>query len=244
MKIAVISDIHGNMEALNAVLTDINEQKADRIFILGDLAMAGPEPVKTLDFIMNLQKESAVVIIQGNTDVMIAKSTPLPPNEIMAGALKYAREIIKDDQKEFLLNLPVNYKEKIGQIEVLLVHGSPRRNDEDILPDFNDEKLMEVLGGAAENLIFCGHTHLPVVYKRGNQMVVNTGSVGRPFTKEPKASYTILDYPDLSTVDYKIIHRSIPYHFEKAAEKLAKQPFEGAEKLAKMLIKATSRYPE
>ncbi len=75
-------------------------------------------------------------------------------------------------------------------------------------------------------------------------MVINTGSVGRPFTEKPNASYAIFDYPDLTTKDFKVIHRSIPYDYRTAAEKLAKQPFNGSEKLAQMLIKATSRYPQ
>ena len=72
MKIAIISDIHGNMQALEAVLKNIEAEKCEKIFCLGDLAMAGPEPAKTIEKIQELQKTKDFTIIQGNTDEMIA----------------------------------------------------------------------------------------------------------------------------------------------------------------------------
>ena len=248
MKIAVLSDIHGNLNALEAVLDDINDQNIDRIFICGDLAMAGPEPVETMDKITELTKTKNIVIIQGNTDEMIIKSTGspddkfTPPNEIMAAALKYAQKVLRADQKEFLYELPVQVKEKVGNLEILFVHGSPRKNSEDISPDMDLEKVREMLGDATENIIFCGHTHMPVIYHTGKRTVVNVGSVGRPFTEQPEACYAILDYPDGK--EFEVNYRLVPYDYKFAAEKLSKLPFAGADKLAQMLIKATSRYPE
>jgi len=250
MKIAVLSDIHGNLDALQAVLNDIKSQEINRIFICGDLAMAGPEPVETVDFIIDLTKRYDIKIIQGNTDEMIIKSTGssddkyTPSNKIMAEAVKYAQKVLRADQKEFLMELPETYREKIGNLDILLVHGSPRRNNDDILPDMPTEKVKEMIESAKENLIFCGHTHLPVIYHIEKQSIVNVGSVGRPFTEKPKACYAVLDYPDLSGNKFLIDQRFVPYDYESAADKLAEQTFVGADKLAQMLIKATSRYPE
>jgi putative phosphoesterase len=250
MKIAVLSDIHGNLDALQAVMTDIKDHEISKIFICGDLAMAGPEPAETVDYILDLTKRYAITIIQGNTDEMIIKSTGspddkyTPPNKIMAEALKYAQKTLRADQKEFLMELPAKYSEKIGNLSILLVHGSPRKNNEDIFPDMNLEVVKEMIDSAKENVIFCGHTHLPAIYHIGKQTIVNVGSVGRPFTEQPRACYAILDYPDLSGDKFLIDHRFIAYDHKAAAEKLAKQPFEGSDKLAQMLIKATSRYPE
>lgn len=250
MKIAVLSDIHGNLDALQSVLTDIKNQEISRIFICGDLAVAGPEPVETIDYIVDLTKRYNITIIQGNTDEMVLKSTGspddkyTPPNKIMAEAVKYAQKILRADQKEFLMELPATYSERIGNLNVLLVHGSPRNNSEDILPDMDPEKVREMIKSTNEDIIFCGHTHLPVIYHIGKQTVVNVGSVGRPFTEKPKACYAVLDYPDLSGEKFLIDQRFIAYDYTSAAEKLAKQPFEGSDKLAQMLVKATSRYPE
>ncbi|MFH0702454.1 MAG: metallophosphoesterase family protein [bacterium] len=250
MKIAVLSDIHGNLDALKSVMIDIDNLKADKIFICGDLAMAGPEPEETIDFIIELKKKREVIIIQGNTDEMIIKSTGspddgyTPPNEIMAVSLKYSQEILRADQKEFLFELPAQHKEKIGELEILAVHGSPRKNNEDILPNINEETLKKILGETREDLIFCGHTHIPVIYHVGKQTIVNAGSVGRPFTNETKACYAILDYPDLAEKKFHVNYRIVSYNYKLAADKLARLPFKGSEKLAQMLIKATSRYPE
>lgn len=247
MKIAVISDIHGNMEALKAVLSDIESQGAEKIYILGDLAMAGAEPVETVDFIQNLSLKKDITIIQGNTDEMVANATGepndpfIPPNEVMANALKYAIKIVPQDQKDFLANLPATYSEKVGELNILLVHGSPRRNNEDIMPDITQEKLEEITNGIDADIIFCGHTHMPVVHKLDNKIIVNVGSVGRPFARTTESSYYILD---VSGKDFKLTHRLVSYDVEKSAKKLSELPFEGSDKLAGMLLKATSRYPQ
>jgi putative phosphoesterase len=249
MKIAVLSDIHGNLEAIKAVIDDIDNQNIDKIFICGDLAMAGPEPVEALDFIINLAKDREVSVIMGNTDEMIVKSTGepddpyTPPNEIMTEALRYAQKALRADQKEYLSKLPAQITAKIGKLELLLVHGSPRRINEDIMPGLEIEQVKELIGRAKEDIIFCGHTHLPAIYNLGRQVVVNAGSVGRPFSDMPKACYAILFYPDLSTKDFQVSHRLVKYNHHFAAEKLSKLPFKGADKLGQMLIKATSRYP-
>lgn len=246
MKIAVMSDIHGNMEALEAVLEDIENNEITKLFICGDIAMAGPEPARTTDFCRTLQDKFEVAVIQGNTDEMIAKYSGqpndkyLPPNEIMAEALKYAQNVLSNEQKSFLANLPVEYTEKVGGISIKLVHGSPRKNNEDILPNASPDKVAEMIKDTSEDLIFCGHTHLPAVFICGSQTVINVGSVGRPFTEEPKASYVILD---VENANFSITHRQIKYDITTASEKLAVQDFNGADKLAGMLVQATSRYP-
>ena len=243
MKIASISDIHGNLDALKYVISDIEEQGIDKIFICGDLVMAGSEPVKTLDYIIELQKNKDVVIIQGNTDEMIVKSKGndeyTPPNQIMASALNYAQAVLREDQKEFLSQLPAKYEETIGKLKILAVHGSPRKNNEDILPDMPTEKLQEIISGTDADIILCGHTHIPVIYNVGKQVIVNDGSVGRPFSGTPKACYAIIDYPDLNKDEFSANHRLVWYDYGLAAEKMAKLPFRGAVKLSHMLVNAS-----
>ncbi len=249
MKIAVISDIHGNLDALNSVIQDIDKEGAQKIFVCGDLVMAGPEPSETLNFLIKLASERDVTFIQGNTDEMVVRAVGedrekfTPPNEIMANALFYAQKVLNDSQKEFLTDLPFAHIEEIGKIKVLFVHGSPRRNNEDILPNQPVEKISEIIQDADEDLIFCGHTHMPAGYQIDKQTIVNVGSVGRPFSESPESCYVILNYPDLDKSEYEIIHKFVAYDVAKASEKLAKQDFVGSDVLAKMLEKATSRYP-
>lgn len=249
MKAAILSDIHGNLDALKAVLEDAKKEGADRIFICGDLAMAGSQPSETIDFLIDLSKKEDVTFIQGNTDEMIVKAVGedrekyTPANEIMANALFYAQEVLNDEQKEFLASLPFAHTETIGLIDVLFVHGSPRRNNEDILPEQSVEKIKEIIQDAEEDLIFCGHTHMPAGYQLEGQTVVNVGSVGRPFSESSQACYVIWNYRDLEKSEYEIIHKFVDYDIKSAVAKLEKQPFKGSDVLAHMLEKATSRYP-
>ena len=113
MKIAVISDIHGNMEALEAVMADIEKQQCDKIFVLGDYAMAGPEPNSTVEYFMARKDDPKFKLIQGNTDLMIADysdelySKLKEKAPVMAEALKNDAEILNPPEKYLLKNLPI-----------------------------------------------------------------------------------------------------------------------------------------
>ena len=101
-------------------------------------------------------------------------------------------------------------------------------------------QINEIVADVEENIIFCGHTHIPCGYQTDKGItIVNTGSVGRPFTENPEACYVLADF---NNGTYTIEHRFVSYDKEKAAEKLAKRHFEGAEKLAQILIKPISRH--
>ena len=245
MKVAIISDIHGNMQALEKVLFDIKQANCDKILCLGDLAMAGPEPQKAIKKINVLQKIEKLELIQGNTDEMIAYSevsVPLVKEKfpIMGNALEDDAKVISQEQKDFLKNLPKQKELEIEGVKVLMVHGSPRKNDENILPDLPLEEIEEMIKGTDADLILCGHTHIPCGYQTSTkQTVVNVGSVGRPFTEEPNACYAIIDFDDGS---FNVEHKFVDYDRQKAALILAKRNFEGAEKLSQILIKPEFRH--
>lgn len=242
MKFAVLSDIHGNMFALRAVLADIEKQKPDRILCLGDIAMAGPEPNKTIDFV----KTQDWTVIQGNTDEMIAnysdeiyekikKDAP-----IMANALKQDVSEITDENKSYLKNLPINKSIEAEGIKILLVHGSPRRNNENIFPNMDADVIENIFTDVDADIVFCGHTHIPCGYQTKSKLtIVNDGSVGRPFTEKPDACYVIAD---INNGQIEIEHRMIDYDRNSAMEILSKRNFEGSEKLSKMLIKPELRH--
>jgi len=246
MKIAIISDIHGNMQALNAVLEDIKKENCANIFCLGDLAMAGPEPIEAIKIIKKLHDEGTLELIQGNTDEMIGNYSPIVNEKvssafpIMAAALENDAQIIPTELKEFLKNLPKQKELEIEGVKVLLVHGSPRKNDENIAPNLPIENIEEMIEGTDADVIFCGHTHIPCGYQTNKkQTVVNDGSVGRPFTENPRACYVVANFSDGS---FDVTHKFIDYDNEKASEILSKRDFEGAEKLAQILIKPEFRH--
>ena len=246
MKIAVISDIHGNMEALEAVMKDIADRMCSRIFVLGDYAMAGPEPSEVIEYFMKRKENPVFKMIQGNTDLMIADYSEDLYNQlkgkapVMAEALKNDAEIINPLEKEFLKNLPIQLELTEGGVKFLLVHGSPRRNNEDILPDTPLEEVEKMLENVEADIILCGHTHIPCGFQTSKKKtVVNTGSIGRPFTPEPKACYLTITVENKECV---FEHHFVEYNKELASDKLRKRQFNGADKLAEMLLDPKTRH--
>ena len=252
MKIAVISDIHGNMEAIDAVMSDIREKQCDRIFALGDFAMAGPEPDLAIDYFMKRKDNPKYTMIQGNTDWMIANyseelyNTLKEKAPVMAAALKNDEKIIKPLEKEFLRNLPIQLETEEEGVKFLLVHGSPRKNNEDILPDTPLKEVEKMLENVEANVVLCGHTHIPCGFQTNTkQTVVNVGSIGRTFfinsnqNELPKACYLIIN---VNSGDCVFEHQFVSYDNERAAQKIINRGFYGADKLAKTLLNPNERH--
>lgn len=243
MKIAVISDIHGNLTALEAVFEDIKAQGCEKIFALGDYAMAGPIPYETINWFMN---NNDITMIQGNTDLMIADysdelyETLKAKAPIMAEALKDDSKLLHVVQKDFLKKLPIHLEVDIEGVKILLVHGSPRKNNEDILPDTPMSEVEKMLEYVDASVVLCGHTHIPCGFQLPNKKtVVNVGSVGRPFTAEPKSCYLKLT---VENGECLFEHRFVEYNKEVASDMLRKRTFTGSDKLADMLLNPTTRH--
>lgn len=245
MKVAVISDIHGNYQALESVLDDIEKEKCEKILCLGDLALAGPQPDVVLNYIMDLTFNKWE-IIQGNTDKIIgecssethkALSEKFP---IMANALLDDRDILTPEQRYFLRTLPPRKELMLGGVSILMVHGSPRRMNEDILPGMKLSLVQEMCEGELADLILCGHTHIPCGYQLlTKQTVVNVGSVGRPMTGIPKANYAVFEFND---GEFTVKHKEVDYDYETAALLMNNRGFEGCEEIAKQLIHPVVRH--
>ena len=246
MKIAVISDIHGNLDALEEVLKDIKQEGCDKILALGDYVMAGPEPSNTLDWFINNKENLNIEMIQGNTDYMIANYSEGLYREltekapVMSEALKDDFKSLNQIQKDFLKDLPVQKSIEIDGVKILMVHGSPRRNNEDILPDTPMKDVEMMIKDVREDVVLCGHTHIPCGFQTPQKKtVVNVGSVGRPFTEEAKSCYL-----KISITNGKCVfeHRFVDYNKDRAALKLRSREFVGANKLAKTLLDPKLRH--
>jgi len=246
MKIAVISDIHGNLDALEEVLKDIKQEGCDKILALGDYVMAGPEPSNTLDWFINNKENLNIEMIQGNTDYMIANYSEGLYREltekapVMSEALKDDFKSLNQTQKDFLKNLPVQKNIEIDGVKILMVHGSPRRNNEDILPDTPMKDVEMMIKDVQEDVILCGHTHIPCGFQTPQKKtVVNVGSVGRPFTEEAKSCYLKITITNGKCV---FEHRFVDYNKDRAALKLRSREFTGANKLANTLLDPKLRH--
>ena len=185
-------------------------------------------------------------IIQGNTDKMIAQYGPdvmeflEAQYPVMANAIADDVLALDDSHRAFLENLPPQLSLDVEGCSVLLVHGSPRANNEDILPGMPLDVVEEIIEGTTEKLILCGHTHVPCGYQTNtNQTVVNVGSVGRPMTPQPKACYAIIDF---SQGSFEIRHRFVDYDNVLAAQLVSQRGFVGADRLADLLLNPVERH--
>lgn len=242
MRAAVISDIHANFIALQEVMKDIEREGCEKIFCLGDLILAGPQPRMTIDFV----KDQNWTIIQGNTDKLISDfgheviEMMKEKYPIMANAIVDDMFYVEEERRNFLNSLPPQLELEIEGVRVLLVHGSPRANNEDILPERPIEEIEEIIKGVDADLILCGHTHVPCGYQTNNkQTVVNVGSVGRPMTPTPLACYAVIDFENGM---FNIRHKFVDYDKETAADLIRARNFDGADKLAELLINPVQRH--
>ena len=248
MKIAVLSDIHGNVNALETVLNEIWEDETyEKILFLGDYCMAGPSPDVIAVMCKNLSENNRYEFIQGNTDNMIVNYSQdlyeemLQKYPVMANALKSDVELLDNSAKTFLANLPLQKELEINGLKILMVHGSPRRQNEDIMAGTPIEKIEEIIKDTDADLILCGHTHIPCGFQTNtNQTVVNVGSVGRPFTPDAMACYVTIDISDDKSFEVK--HNFVNYDVEGTVNELLKRGYDGVEKLAQILINPDKRH--
>ena len=177
--VALLSDVHGVLPVLEAVLAEPDVLSADRVVVTGDLA-AGPMPVETLDALVALGDR--VVLVRGNADrelVEVARGghSEHPESQWAGGRLR-------PDQVELLAGLPHPVTlELAGFGTAVFCHGTPRDDDEVVLVDTRLERWAEVFGGLGPDvaLVGCGHTHMPFVRLVERRIVVNPGSVGMPY---------------------------------------------------------------
>lgn len=210
MKIAIFSDVHGNLPALEAVLTAIDSYGPDKIYCLGDLVNFAPFTNEVIDLI----RARKIPTIMGNHDDGIGhrrQKFPFSGNtqgEISAGtiAIAYTNKIINEPNRQFLKELPpyihVSTGDDMGYIDLLLTHGSPRNNDEYINPDYDKDELLKLMAIFHADIMAVGHTH--EVYQRVMRcceykmnmfkQVVNVGSVGRPTDGDWRAAYCIMEF--------------------------------------------------
>jgi len=219
-RIAIFSDVHANLPALNAVLGDIDERKPDAIYCLGDLVDFAPWPNE----VINIIRQRCIPTLMGNHDERIAfdlKATPLAKHSLAeqiarAQAIEYTRKVITEENKRYLGGLPkrlqLSFGGAHGANSVLLVHASTRNIDEYIFAEHPEDELLDMFQDNKANAIVMGHTHHAYVRSLGasGMLAVNTGSVGRSKEQSPLASYLMLSItdsqimPELVRVPYPI----------------------------------------
>ncbi len=209
MKIAILSDIHGNHIALDRVLDSMSNVKIDYYFILGDLVGYYYHPDKVL---ASLNKLKNVFYIKGNHEYMLeaAMKSNDAAEEIRKKyglGIDYAIKKLTSNEINFLTNLPDILELSLAEKTFLLAHGSPWKNDQYIYED-SEESLFLKLDTYNKDYILLGHTHRFFHKKLSNTTVINSGSIGQSRIKGGIANYCILDITtgqiDHMSVDFDI----------------------------------------
>ncbi len=217
MRIAIISDIHSNLEALNAVLRDIG--KVTNIYCVGDLVGYGPDPNKVIEILETLGIKS----VMGNHDHVTITNSPVGFNELAAEAIHWSHRTISKENMKLLASLPEHLLVQYEDLSIYLVHGSPRDPlNEYIVPNTPEDLLVQFLSQTKADLLIMGHTHLPFYadFKEQNRgVVLNPGSAGQPRDRDPRASYSIIEYEN-EKIDISI--KRVDYDIEKVSEKIRK----------------------
>ncbi|MGW1059551.1 metallophosphoesterase family protein [Micromonospora rubida] len=188
-RIAVLSDVHGALPPLEAVLAEPDVAAADLIVLTGDIA-AGPQPVEVLDLLTGLGDRACWV--GGNADRELVEARAGKPSAIEVS--NWAAGQLRDDQVARLAALPPTVTLSVAGLgEVLFCHATPRDDEEVVLVDSRMARWAEVLAGVPADVraVVCGHTHMPFARLVDRRLVVNPGSVGMPYGG-PGADWALL----------------------------------------------------
>jgi predicted phosphodiesterase len=222
MKLGLLSDVHGNRIALEAVVADGRAEGVERWWALGDHVAVGPEPSRTLELLVDLP---GVELTRGNTDRYVVtgdRPTPqaadvvadpslLPLFAAVEGSFAWTRGALSaTGWLDQLASLPLEVRCDLPDGTRLLgVHASPGRDDgAGITPDRPEDELARALDAGDADLVVAGHTHQPTDRAIGSVRAVNLGSVSNPITDDLRASYVIVHADDRG---HRIEHRRVAY---------------------------------
>jgi putative phosphoesterase len=244
MKIALFSDIHANLPALEEFFASIDQQNPDAIYCLGDLVGYNTWPNE----VINAIRQRRIPTIAGNYDFGVGRASNdcgcayKTDEEKANGAvsISYTNQIVKADERAYLRTLPAHIKIEFqlnnDKLNLLLVHGSPRRVNEYLFEDREERSLLRIMQDAEADIMCFGHTHKP--YHRILPSVpdtpphyrhaINIGSIGKPKDGDPRGCYVLLHINDHSGNAKKDSIRvefiRFAYDVEKAAKAVEDSP--------------------
>lgn len=238
MRIALFSDIHANLPALEAFFQDVETRNTDAIYCLGDLVGYNIWPNEVIDEI----RRRGIPTIAGNYDWGIGRSSDdcgcayKTEEEKAMGkvSISYTNQMVKDQQRAYLRTLPAHirleYQLNQDKFNILFVHGSPRKVNEYLFEDRDEKSMLRIMEQADADIMCFGHTHQP--YHRilnsathdndHFRHAINIGSVGKPKDKDPRGGYVILTINPDSTLTHKESIKVEFIRFEYDIEKAAK----------------------
>jgi putative phosphoesterase len=256
MKIALFSDVHANLPALEAVLKDLDRTTPDVVYCLGDLVGYLTWPNEVIHAI----RERKIPCIAGNYDWGVGRGLDecgcaykTEEDKAMgAKSISLSNQLIGEDERNYLRNLPVqlNIKHQINEesLSLVLAHGSPRKINEYLFEDREEKSMMRILESAQADILCIGHTHKPYhrIFEytdheqKSFRHVINLGSVGKPKDGDNRACYVIVNLDENSSIhnrdSIRVEFVRVPYDVEKAAKAIENSTLPDA--YADMLRKA------
>jgi len=246
MKIALFSDIHANLPALEAFFKDVETRQPDTIYCLGDLVGYNIWPNEVIREI----RKRRIPTIAGNYDFGIGRSIDdcgcayKTDTEKANGAvsISYTNQIVQDEERKYLRTLPAHIKVEFqlnnDKLNLLLVHGSPRKINEYLFEDREEKSMLRIMEDVDADIMCFGHTHkpyhrtLPSASNERYRHAINIGSVGKPKDGDPRGGYVLLHINENSSIQaqdtVQVEFIRFTYDVEKAAKAVEDSPLPDA----------------
>lgn len=255
MQIAIFSDVHGNLTALDAVLADIKKQAPDITFFAGDLCLSGPRPAACVERV----RQENISAIYGNTDLALSNQ-PLLSDDIAEEKEERRREIdniidwtrmqLSENQAAWLYSLPFHRRVSPTphpKDDLFIVHANPQNVDDQILPSEakqqeiygevrqpdSDSDLYHLLQNIQCGVLAFGHVHIPGVRHWENLVLANISSVSQPQDGDPRAKYGLLNWD--KDGGWSVAHRYVTYDVEEEMRWFERQQLPGWESYMEQL---------
>ncbi len=233
-RVVAIYDIHGNLPALEAVLSDLERIEPDLLIVGGDV-VSGPMPAQVLDRLVDLGE--LVRFVRGNADREVISTYEMTPLEIegrmddpVVRMIGWVAARLEERHYELLASFPERVVVEVEGIgEVLFCHATLRSDEEIITTLTPDDRLREILSDIEQNLIVCGHVHTQYDRRLDGKRVVNAGSVGMPYQGEPVGAFWLLVGPGVE-------FRRSEYDLQRAVSEFRAVGYPGAEDMAESLL--------
>jgi putative phosphoesterase len=236
MRLAFLSDIHGNAVALDAVLEDISKRSVEKIIVLGDISYRGPEPKRALELVKSLNTN----VVKGNADEWVVRG--IKEGEVAESALqimnkerRWIYERLEEEDIQYLDELPSEVKLEADDIVIHAFHATPTSLFDVVQPFESDKALIDKMMKNDADIFVYAHIHKPFIRYIEGKCLMNTGSVGLPFDGLTKSSYAIVDIKNGS---FRTSIIRVDFDLEKVIKQYQEGDYPNSEQMIKVIQNA------